>query len=354
MSISTNTSNGGKPKSYPWKSQTEAYKEALSYIYDRQQGNVNSFKTPWNKMNDAGVNGLEWQSLIVIGGRPGTGKTLIKDQIIREASKQNKGENIKILEFQFEMVARASKVREFCAVLGKPYKYVCSAYEKEKLSKEDFQTLYKHSSEMKNQDQFNVDIVETPCTVTEFVQIIKSYMEKNSTIVQKKNKNGELVNVKHYVNTVVTLDHSLLLKLGPNEKTKTDMLYNLGEAITAVKRLYPIIFIVLSQLGRHVESPERNENGKYGNYILETDIFGGDALMQHADMVIGVNRPYMKNITAYGPSKFVIADDSVLVWHFLKCRSGDTRMSFFKAEFDKMRVVEMPTPGVKNSSIATV
>lgn len=131
------------------------------------------------------------------------------------------------------------------------------------------------------------------------------------------------------------------------------MLYDLGETMTALKRRYPIAFVVLSQLGRHVESPERNENGKYGNYVLETDIFGGDALMQHADMVIGINRPAMKFIEYYGPDRYAIADDSVLVFHFLKCRSGDTRMSFFKAEFDKMQVSEMNTPGVQPKRIAT-
>jgi replicative DNA helicase len=339
---------------YPWKSQSKAYDEALSYVYDRQQGNVSSFKTPWNKLNEASVNGLEWQSLNVIGGRPGTGKTLIKDQIIREASDLNKGENVKILEFQFEMVARAAKVREFCAILEKPYKYVCSAYEKEKLSKEDLQKLVAYKKNMDTKDQFNVDIVENPCTVEQFKTIVKTYMEKHSTITKTTSEDGKQINKRHFVNTIVTIDHSLLFKTGSNERTKTDMLYNLGEAITLLKRKYPIIFIVLSQLGRHVESPERNENGKYGNYILETDLFGGDALMQHADMVVGINRPAMKNITAYGPSKFVIADKSVLVWHFIKCRSGATGLNFFKAEFDKMRVVEMPTPGVKSSGMGTI
>jgi replicative DNA helicase len=348
------SSNVESTKSYPWKSQSEAYTEALSYVYDRQQGNVGSFKTPWSKLNEAGVNGLEWQSMIVVGGRPGTGKTLIKDQMVREASNLNKGENIKILEFSFEMVARASKVREFCAVLEKPYKYVASAYEKEKLSKEDLQTLVNYKKTMDAKDQFNVDIVENPCTVEQFKTIVKTYMEKHSTITKTTSADGKQVSKRHFVNTIITIDHSLLFKTGANERTKTDMLYNLGEAITLLKRKYPIICIVLSQLGRHVESPERAVNGTYGNYVLENDLFGGDALMQHADMVVGVNRPAKRNITAYGPSKFIIADESVLVWHFLKCRSGDTGLSFFKAEFDKMRVVEMPTPGVKSSGMATV
>ena len=101
---------------------------------------------------------------------------------------------------------------------------------------------------------------------------------------------------------------------------------------------------MLTQLGRGTETPERNENGKYGNYILETDILGGDALFQHADLCIGVNRPAMKFIEYYGPERYIIADENTLVFHFLKTRTGDTRMSFFKAEFAKMSISEMPTP----------
>ena len=157
-----------------------------------------------------------------------------------------------------------------------------------------------------------------------------------------KDINGKKV----YVNTVVTVDHSNLFKKAKTEKSKTDMLYNLGEALTYLKKKFPIAFIVLSQLKREVEIAERNEDGKYGNYILETDLLGGDALFQHADMVIGMNRPAKKFIKYYGPDKYIIDDETVLVWHFLKCRNGDTRMSFFKAIFEQMRVIEMPTPGM--------
>ena len=131
------------------------------------------------------------------------------------------------------------------------------------------------------------------------------------------------------------------------------MLYRLGEVLTLLKRKYPIAFIILSQLGRHVETPERNENGKYGNYILETDILGGDALYQHADICIGLNRPANKFIEYYGPERFIIKDDSVLVAHFLKCRNGDTRMSFFEAQFDKMSIQEMETPPTQQKRVST-
>jgi len=327
----------------PWKDQRSAYKEALQYVNARKQGTVTSFKTPWTKVNDAGVNGLEWHSMTVIGGRPGTGKTLIKDQIIREGFEKNKGQNLRVLEFQFEMVARASKVREFCSVLGRPYKYVCSAYQDNKLTDQDLKVLYQHSKKAVDIDKCPVDIVENPCSIVQLKNIVANYMEEHAQ---------EVDGIKVYTNTVVTLDHSYLCKQEKGE-SKTDMLYNLGEALTLLKRKFPIAFVILSQLGRHVESPERNENGKYGNYILETDILGGDALFQHADMVIGVNRPANKYIEYYGPERFIIVDDTVLVFHFLKCRNGDTRMSFFKAEFDKMQVREMPTPGNQQKRIST-
>lgn len=330
------------PQDY-WSSQKTAYREALKYIHGRKTGVITSFKTPWPKMNDAGVNGFEWHSLTVIGGRPGTGKTLIKDQIVREGFKRNKGQNIRILEFQLEMVAKASKVREFSSVLGRPYKYICSAYPDDKITDTDLQKLYEHSKQAVDVNTAAIDIVEKSVTPDEYASIVEAYMEEHSTEVDGN---------KVYTNTVITLDHSYLLNQG-SLKSKTDMLYRLGETLTRLKRAYPIAFIILSQLGRHVESPERNENGKYGNYILETDLLGGDALFQHADIVLGLNRPATKFIEYYGPERFIIKDDSVLVGHFLKCRNGDTRMSFFEAQFDKMSIQEMETPPTQQKRVST-
>jgi hypothetical protein len=125
-----------------------------------------------------------------------------------------------------------------------------------------------------------------------------------------------------------------------------DMLYNLGEAITELKRIYPIAFIILSQLNRGIDSPERCEDGKYGNYINESDIFGADAMLMHTDTLIGLNRPAKQKIRFYGPDRYIIQDDSILVMHFLKCRNGDNRLSFFKADGASMTISEIDTPPV--------
>ena len=319
-------------KDHKWSSQKHGYIESLNYLQGRMNGTIRSIKTPWPKVNDALTAGFEWNTLTVIGGRPASGKTLIAEQIIREAFPLNPTEKFRVLQFQFEMLARTSAIREYSSILGKTYKYLCSA-EEVKLTDQDLRICHEHA---KKKIQYPIDIVEEAQTVEEFKIIIDDYMEAHATI----NELGE----KEYTHLIITIDHSLLFKKAPHERSVQDMLNNLGEALTNIKRKYPIAFILLSQLNRNIDNPDRSEDGKYSNYILESDIFGSDALLQHADTVIGINRPGKQKIRFYGPDRFIIESDRVLVLHFLKCRNGDTRLSFFRAEFERMRIVEMDTP----------
>jgi len=144
--------------------------------------------------------------------------------------------------------------------------------------------------------------------------------------------------------TIITLDHTILVKRAPYQNNRLDMLFELGEFFTQAKRDYPCLFIALSQLNRNIDNPDRAVDGKYGNYVLESDIFGSDAMLQHADTLIGINRPAKQKIRYYGPDRYIIKDDRTLVLHFLKARNGDARMSFFKGEFERMQISEMATP----------
>jgi replicative DNA helicase len=324
----------------PWNSQREGFQDSLKYLQGRMQGQIRSLKTPWLKFNDAMTDGIEWNTLNVLGGRPASGKTLIVEQIVRESFPLNPGENFRVLQFQFEMLARTSAIREYSSVVGKSYKYLCSA--DGKLSEDDLKKCYDYAKE---KVKYPIDVVEKPCTIEEFKEIIRDYMLFHA----QHDSNGDMI----FPKVLITIDHSLLFKKAPYEKDKQDMLNNLGEALTLMKRTFPIAFILLSQLNRNIDNPERSEDGKYGNYVLESDIFGSDAILQHADNVIGINRPAKQKIRFYGPDRFMIEDDRVLVLHFLKCRNGDTRLSFFKAEFEKMRIVEMNTPPQQEKKIVT-
>lgn len=315
-----------------WKSHSEHYKDALVYMRKRQKGTMTSYKTPWNKINDAGIQGFEWHSINIIAARPGGGKTLMKDQIVREGFKINAGQNLNVLEFQLEMVGRNSKLREFSAITKRTYKYLCSAEnEGEHVTDEIIDKCAEYAKEAA---KWPIDIVDTPMTAIEFRTEIIEYMEKHAVVID---------GIKTFKKTVITLDHSVLIKKAANQST-LDMLNMLGEVCTELKKMYPILFIILSQLNRDITTPARCENGKYGNYPNDQDIFGSDALLQHADMVMIMDRPALRHITAYGPERFIIDDDSVIAIHIVKTRTGDTRMSFFKAAFHNMSLEERETP----------
>ena len=305
-----------------WAGQYQAFNEALKYMNNRMHGEERSILTPWSKFNDAGTDGIEWNTLTVIGGRPGSGKTLIKDQIIRESFVLNPAEDFRVLEFQFEMVGRTSAIREFSSLTGLTYKQLCSAGST--LSSSVLNNCHQYA---KKRVKYPVDIISTPMTVNQMREQVDMYMEEH------KGKQ-----------TIITLDHSILVKRAPYQNNRLDMLFELGEFFTQCKRDYPCLFICLSQLNRNIDNPDRAIDGKYGNYILESDIFGSDAMLQHADMLVGINRPAKQKIRFYGPHRYIIEDDRTLVLHFLKARNGDARMSFFKAKFEKMEIEEMDTP----------
>lgn len=319
-----------------WVSHHIFYEEALVYMEKRAEGKIHSFKTPWDKINSAGILGFEYNSIIILAARPGGGKTLMKDQIIREGFKLNKGQGIRALEFQFEMVGRNSKIREFSSVSKRSYKYLCSA-EQEGITV-DPALIEKCRQYAASASKYPIDIVDKPGPVEYLRATIIDYMDYHF----KKNN--------RYPKTVVTLDHSVLVKKTKNQST-LDMLNALGEMCTELKKMYPILFIILSQLNREIENPARCENGKHGNYPNSNDIFGGDALNQHADMLIILDRPALRYITVYGPERFIIEDDTQLAAHIVKTRTGDTRMSFFNANFQNMSIDNGVTPAQEEPKV---
>lgn len=314
---------------FNWRSQKVAFEESLEYMKGRMDGSITSIITPWKKFNDATVNGLEWNSINLIAARPGSGKTLIAEQICKEAHVLNPTTKFRILKFQFEMLGRVQAMREYSSVLGKSYKYLANA-ESIGLSEADFNLCVQHA---RNQQDY-MDIVDTPLTPSGILQTVEKYCN-----LYKDDK------------VLITLDHTVLVKKSPYQREVSDMLYELGEVLTRSKKEFPICWLILSQLNRNVDDPRRAENGTIGNYINDSDIFGADAMLQHADTLIGINRPGKRNITYYGPDRYIIADDKTLVFHFLKNRAGDTRISFFEAEFEKMRIKEMSTPACNKIKI---
>lgn len=300
---------------------SEAYDRAIEYIKKRKSGEEKSIKTPWDKMNQATFNGLEWNNIIVIGGRPGGGKTMLANLITREAHRLNPDQDFAVLDFQFEMLAKHTALREFSAKTGIKSKRLASIFDE--ISDQEVSAVVEYVQKNKNKDIY---IIESAGTVKQ----IRNDIEQ------------ALVDLKKPL--IVTIDHSILVKKDASEKDSFETLHNLSKMMTEMKR-FKILFIVLTQLNRECESTERLKPGTFGNYLLDSDIYGGDALLQHADLVIGINNPSKHGLTQYGPFKYIISDKNTLVLHYLKNRHGESnRLAFMRANFENLLLEDMEAP----------
>lgn len=57
--------------SVKWRHVSDIRHETLNYIKKRRIGLIKSVRTPWPKLNNVLMDGLEWGGIYIIGGRPG-------------------------------------------------------------------------------------------------------------------------------------------------------------------------------------------------------------------------------------------------------------------------------------------
>jgi replicative DNA helicase len=318
-------------------SERDALRKAILKMKGRRNGDIKSLKSAWPKFNDAFCAGLEWRTITVVGARPGTGKTLFLEQLFNDIIVQNPDQEFRILKFQFEMVDETSGVRKLSLETGADYNTLMSK-DGVKVDKAIYDKCVEYYEKSIEHDLTRV--LYDSCSVDEMCATIHYEFEKF------KRPDGT------YVNMLVGIDHSTLFGLTKGQKDKFEMLSALGEALTMMKKKYPVAFVVLSQLNRNIDNPDRQRDGEYGNYILDSDIYGSDALLQHADVVLGINKPSIRKIRQYGPDRYIINDEDLLVFHFLKSRNGTTRMSFFKLDRTVMRIVEIATPAQATKKVS--
>jgi len=318
-------------------SEREALRKAILKIKARRQGEIKSLVSAWPKFNDAFCDGLEWRTITVVGARPGTGKTLFMEQLISDIIVHNPDQEFRVLKFQMEMVDETNGVRKLSLNTGSDYNTLMSKGGN-LVDKRVYDKCVEYYEKSGDNDFINV--VYDACTIDEMCATIHYEMERY------KKEDGT------YTNMLITMDHSALFRVGKMQRDKFEMLGSLGEALTMMKKKYPVAFVVLSQLNRNIDAPDRQRDGEYGNYVLDSDIYGSDALLQHADVVMGINKPSLRKIRQYGPERFLINDEDMLVFHFLKSRNGTTRISFFKLDRTSMRIVEIDTPGQATKKIS--
>lgn len=305
-----------------------AYDESLAHMKARAAGLNPSLKTPWQQLNEWTLDGIPWQSIVILAARPSHGKTLTVTQLTRQSFALNPTQEFSVLDFQFEMVGKMMGMREMSMALRKGLKYLNNAEKGNKLTNVDLQAAYAYA---KANAHLPVYYDDDPRTVADFKKRVLRFYEATG---RKP--------------IIVTLDHTILLKKARTQETINELLYALGEVMTEIKKMIPVIFIILTQLNRDCEKVERLKNGTIGNYIASADVFGADALHQHADLMLALNMPARMGLVAYGPHRYEVHKD-LLAGHVLKNRNGEVGDLFFKADFANMRIE--PWPGVNPAQI---
>jgi len=321
-----------KPLPYGGKTYLQVLDEALEYILDRQSGKVTSFKTPWVGLDDIGINGLEWGSMFTIAARPGAGKTMITAQILREAYRRNPTQSFNVLEFQFEMGTKQYGSRAFAAEIALDYNVVLSS----KKALDEFSVKMMRQFREETEKMYSMGIE----------RIFLGKPMGHDSIYKAVHEYYNLLGGKPMI---ITIDHSWLVKKSTDEKEKINTLYNTVEMLMKLKNELPIVIIMLSQLNRNIDEAVRKIPGTIANYPTASDIFGGDALMQGSDMLVVINNPAKNDVYCYGPQKFK-ADKTNIFMHLIKVRNGanDSNLLFFKAEFNRQRMIEILPPPADN------
>ena len=316
-----------KPKKkYGRKSYVNVLEKGLKYITKRRNGEIKSLITPWPSLNEAGINGLEWGSMLTIGARPGAGKTMIVSQILREARRLNPDQKFNILEFQFEMGDEQYAARQFAGEMAQDYGVILST--KKQLDDFTLKNISKYIEDCKDMEVHGLsrDVISESLTHTDMEEAIQeAYVEGGSKPM------------------IVTIDHSWLIKKRLDEKEKIATLYNTTEMLMKLKNKIPIIVIMITQLNRSIDEASRKTPGTIANYPTSGDIFGGDALMQGSDLVIALSRPAKADVKVYGPYAYQVENEDVFM-HLLKIRNGndDNKLVFLKMDGQRQQMVEVP------------
>ena len=305
---------------------SDALEQAIDYIVKRSEGTAPSLITPFDQLNNLAVDGIPWGSHFVIGARSGVGKTLIKDQILNAALKLNPHDNIKILDFSFEMPLVATGLRIIQAQL-KQDKSTLLSTQGNKIPKLSLEKARLISKSWQSKDW----AMETdPLTVKSLknrimAEIVKWQKEKDAKII-------------------IAVDHSLLIK-AEGRQSNHEIITIYGETITDLRKHHNITVFTLSQLNRNIEEGYRKIPGKPDNFPQTSDISTADALLQHADFLAILNRPSDFNLKLYGPEKWIVPDNKTYVaMHLLKNRSGEQDIIHLKANYQNYEFNEMTHP----------
>lgn len=279
------------------RSMSEVSQEAITYIAGRRDRSIVSLKTRWPKFNKQCMGGIEPNTVYTIAGISGSGKSSFGNEIATDIIDLNPSENIIILNFSLEMVGFRQVGR---TLSNKLKKTTSELYSSEKdLDDKTFDKVVTVANQLK---KYPIYFVDNPGTSKQVEETIMAFYNK---YVKGTNK--------HFI---IMYDHALLTK---REGTVIETISNLLQVFIQVKKLPLTSVIVLTQMNRNIEQPERINN-PLAHYPMRSDLSSSDAIFQGSDYVLALHRPELLGIQEYGPNK--LPTSHKVFMHILKNRDA--------------------------------
>jgi replicative DNA helicase len=272
----------------------EAIANSLKLVSQRRSGEIVGVKSRWPKLNRN--LGGSWQKgcQYVIGGQPGTGKTVFADLLIDDFTDiVLNGKKILVLFWNFEMSSQRQILRIISSKLDMTVNQMLSA--DTPITEDEFGRIEDTAKRLKGK---NVLFIDVPAKPSQIKDVIAS-------------KTSEFPDF-HIINI---LDHSLLAQREKGTDTPRDLVSDISKTFMYAKKKYNCTNIIFSQVTREVDKPERRKE-----YFIPriTDLVWCSEMEHDADTIILMANLYDKGITEFGGRK----TDDMLVFNIAKNRDG--------------------------------
>lgn len=286
---------------------SKAADDIVSYIYERKNGTIESLKTRFEKFNNLCMGGIEPNTIYTIGGISGSGKSSFVNMLETDIIDLNKGKEVVVLSFNFEMLSSRQVGRKISYKLHKTTSQLYSSTNK--ITDRDFEMISNTANGLKN---YPIYYADSPGSVSEISSTINYFRE---TIAKNKW-------------LIIIIDHLLLARNVGSSSAKSTIA-ELELLFMEEKKIGKTTILQIAQMNRNIESRERVVNPLL-HYPQRSDISTADEIFHASDYLIILHRPETLGITEYGPH--AVNCTGYIYMHFLKNREGELKVLKFKNE----------------------
>ena len=294
-----------------FKSINKSISASLYQVQDGMKGKRRVYPTKWARLNKNLLGGLQPGKMYVIAGRPGVGKSAFSNQLIFDLLDVNKGKNLLVLYWSFEMPGYQQILRAGSKGSNKQVSELLSV--EKTLTDSDYE---KYRQEVIKYNDYPIYFNNIP---------------RNMDFI--KEANVDICNRKPDATVINVFDHSRLVL--SNREQELQKLNDISKGCMWLQSKMGTINILLSQLNRNIEQEHR---AKAQYQPLLTDLFGGDSIGQDAHVVIMLQRPN----DLYGITDLYCDEDPIklLACHIEKNRDGLLGMIPYEAEMSTFTINE--------------